>query len=69
MLYMVALASAPAILLQNSQLRRPTAKFLIARSAAYSHIRISSLILDNGIIKLMEVIPHGTIRQKCNCHP
>ena len=29
----MALASAPRILLANSQLRRPTAKFLIARSA------------------------------------
>lgn len=34
MLYTVALASAPLMLLENSQLRRPTAKFLIALSAA-----------------------------------
>ena len=32
MLYMVALASAPRILFENSQFRRPTATFLIARS-------------------------------------
>ena len=34
MLYIVALASAPRMLLLNSQLRLPMAKFLIARSAA-----------------------------------
>lgn len=33
MLYTSALASAPRILFANSQFRRPTAKFLIARSA------------------------------------
>lgn len=33
MLYTTALASAPRMLFANSQLRRPTAKFLIARSA------------------------------------
>ena len=35
MLYIVALASAPRMLLLNSQLRLPTARFLIARSADF----------------------------------
>lgn len=41
MLYTTALTSAPFMLLANSQLRRPAAKFFIARSAAYSHMKIS----------------------------
>ena len=63
MLYIVTLASAPRMLLLNSQLRRPMAKFLIACSAAYSHMKISCGTVNPWILYRKEEL--GDDRYGC----